>query len=136
MNYSLLADLIVAFHLVYVVCVISGLFAVLLGGALRLRFVRNFWFRAIHLAMILVVVVEALSGISCPLTELEYDLRIAAGQHDAANVSFVARLIHRIIFYDFPPVVFTAAYCLFGALVLVSWFLVPPVFPWRKKKKR
>ena len=133
MNRSLIADLIVAIHFGYVMLVVFGLFVILLGSALRWRFIRNFWFRVIHLAMILTVVFEALFGIPCPLTDWEYELRIAAGQQDATNVSFVARLIHKLIFFDFPPIVFTIGYCLFGLAVLVSWRLIPPAYPWKKK---
>jgi heme A synthase len=134
MSQSAIADLIVAFHFGYVLIVVFGLFIILLGGVLRWRFFRNFWFRAVHLAMILVVVFEAIFGISCPLTDLEYDLRIAAGQYDASPVSFIARLIHKLIFYEFPEIVFTIGYCLFGLAVLVSWRLIPPLIPWKQDK--
>lgn len=132
MNPSLFADLIVAFHLCYVSVVVFGLFFIILGGALRWRIVRNFWFRAVHLSMILIVVFEALFGITCPLTDLEYGLRIAAGQHGASDASFIARLIHKLIFYDFPPIVFTIGYCIFGAVVIITWLLVPPLLPWKR----
>jgi len=135
MNRSLIADLIVTIHFVYVIVVVFGLFVILLGGALRWRFIRNFWFRAIHLAMILIVVLEALLGVSCPLTIWEYELRITAGQQDATDMSFVTRLVHLLIFFEFPQIVFTAAYCVFGLAVLVSWPLVPPLLPWKKEKR-
>jgi len=133
MNRSLIADLIVSIHFLYVIFVVGGLFVIILGGALRWRFIRNFWFRAIHLAMILIVVFEAIFGISCPLTDLEYEFRIAAGQLNAASESFVARLIQQMIFYDFPLIVFTIVYCLFGIAVLMSWWLLPPFLPWKQK---
>jgi len=133
MNRSLLADLIVMIHFVYVIVVVCGLFIIILGGILRWRFVKNFWFRVIHLAMILLVVFEVVFGISCPLTDWEYKLRIAAGQHNASGESFVARLIHLLIFYEFPQIVFTVAYCVFGIAVILSWWLVPPFFPWKKQ---
>jgi hypothetical protein len=85
--------------------------------------------------MILIVVFEALFGITCPLTNWEYELRVAAGQRDAAGLPFVARLIHKLIFYDFPPIVFTLSYCLFGIVVLMSWWLIPPFLPWRQKSR-
>jgi hypothetical protein len=135
MNRSFIAGLIVTIHLGYVIFVVFGLFVILLGGALRWSFVRNFWFRVIHLAMILIVVFEAIFGISCPLTIWEYDLRIAAGQQDATDMSFVTRLIHQLIFFEFPPIVFTVGYCLFGTAVLMSWRMVPPLLPWEKKKE-
>jgi hypothetical protein len=136
MNRSLIADLIVSIHFVYVIIVVGGLFIIVLGGALRWRFIRNFWFRATHLAMILIVVFETIFGISCPLTDWEYELRIAAGQYNAASESFVARLIQQLIFYDFPLIVFTIVYYLFGLAVLMSWWLIPPLLPWKHKGRR
>jgi hypothetical protein len=135
MDRTLIADLIVSIHFVYVIIIVGGLFVIVLGGVLRWRFIRNFWFRAIHLAMILIVVFETIFGIPCPLTDWEYELRIAAGQN-AAGESFIARLIQQIIFYDFPLIVFTIVYYLFGAAVLMSWWLIPPLFPWKQRKIR
>jgi len=134
MKQSLIADLIVIIHFGFVSFVVVGLPVILLGGILRWRFIRNFWFRVIHLAMILTVVIEALLGILCPLTVWEYELRAASGQSGAAPESFVVRLVHKLIFYDFPPIVFTVSYCLFGMAVIVSWLLFPPVLPWKKKR--
>jgi len=136
MNRSLYADLIVSIHFGYVIFVVGGLLVIILGGVLRWRFIRNFWLRIIHLAMILLVVFETLWGISCPLTDWEYELRIAAGQQNVSGESFIARLIHLLIFYEFPQIVFTVAYCVFGIAVLMSWWLIPPVVPWRKGKIR
>ena len=134
MNRSLIADLIVSIHFVYVIIVVGGLFVIVLGGVLRWRFIRNFWLRAIHLAMILIVVFETLFGITCPLTDWEYELRIAAGQQNASAESFIARLIQKVIFYEFPLFVFIIAYCLFGLAVLMAWWLFPPLLPWKRKK--
>jgi len=133
--YAVLADLIVVIHFGYVMFVVFGLLVILTGGVLRWRFIRNFWFRAIHMTMILIVVVEAMLGIPCPLTEWEYDLRLAAGQQNISSETFVARLIHPIMFFNFPPIVFTIAYCLFGLAVLASWWLYPPGFPKRKRSR-
>jgi hypothetical protein len=136
MTSSLVADLIVTIHLGYVIFVVFGLFIILLGRVLRWHFIRNFWFRAIHLTMILIVVFQAVFGISCPLTIWEYEIRTAAGQPEATNVSFVVRLIHRLIFYEFPPIVFTIGYCLFGIIVLSSWLLITPLLPWKEERKK
>ena len=135
MNNSFIADLIVVIHLAYVIMVVGGLFVILIGGFLKWRFVRIFWLRAVHLAMILIVVLEALLGIVCPLTDWEYDIRTAAGQHDVSNMSFIARLVHYLIFFEFPEYVFTIGYCLFAIAVIISWRLFPPRIPWKKEKK-
>ena len=60
--------------------------AILAGIALRWAWVRNFWFRTIHLAMIAVVVAESLCGIVCPLTDWEDRLREAGGGAERARI--------------------------------------------------
>ena len=67
MLYRVLADLVVVVHAAYIAFVLFGLLAVVLGAALGWGWVRNFWFRAIHLAMIAVVVIQAIAGVICPL---------------------------------------------------------------------
>jgi len=133
MNKSLIADLIVSIHFGFVIFVVGGFFIIMLGGVLKWKFIRNFYFRLIHLALILFVVFETLFGITCPLTEWEYELRTAAGQQNIDNISFITRIIQKIIFYEFPQIVFIIVYCLFGAAVLISWWLFLPDLPWKRK---
>lgn len=128
MVYRILADAIVVFHFGYVSFVVFGLIAILLGVVLGWRWVRNFWFRAVHFLMIAVVVFEALIGFECPLTTWERELRTAAGQ-SAEDGSFIGRLAHDLLFYDAPEWVFTICYCLFGAAVLLTLILAPPRRP-------
>ncbi|GHT11255.1 hypothetical protein FACS1894170_04570 [Planctomycetales bacterium] len=130
--YSFLADLIVVVHFGYVSFVVLGLLVVLIGGGFGWQFVRNFWFRILHLAMILIVVAESLLGIICPLTVWEYNLRVAAGQQDVSDVSFIARTIHNLMFFDVSMTFLTCCYCLFGLAVIASWWFVPP--RWKKVK--
>ncbi len=125
MLYSLAADAIVVAHLIYVSFVIFGLVLILLGRALGWTWVRNSWFRVIHLSMIMIVVVESLYSITCPLTTLEDYLRRQAGQ-SVQEGSFIGRMAHDLLFVDIPSQSFVWIYCLFGLLVLTSWIIVPP----------
>ena len=122
---SLLADAVVMIHAAYVGFVVLGLVAILIGCVLGWQWVRNVWFRVVHLVMIGVVVVEALFGIACPLTTLENQLRLTAGESARAE-SFVGRWVHHLIFYDAPTWMFTVVYCLFGAVVLTTFVIAPP----------
>jgi polyferredoxin len=63
-------------------------------------------------------------GIACPLTIWEDRLR---GRQIATG--FIERWIDRLLFYEAPAWVFTAAYVAFAALVLLTWVAVPPVPP-------
>jgi hypothetical protein len=130
--YRLLADVVVTIHFAYVAFVISGLVLTLAGAVLHWRWVRNFWFRIVHLAMIGIVVAEALCGVVCPLTTWENDLRERAGQA-AYRGGFIANWLHDVLFFDADPRLFTLCYSLFGLMVLATLFLVPPRLPkWRR----
>lgn len=68
---------------------------------------------------------ETLCGVTCPLTVWEQQLRDLTGQASYRG-DFVATWVHDLMFFDADPLVFTLVYCLFGAVVLLSWLLVPP----------
>ncbi|MDZ7618680.1 MAG: DUF2784 domain-containing protein, partial [Patescibacteria group bacterium] len=120
--YRLLADVIVAFHLAYVAFVVLGLAAIPIGVWRRWSWVRNCWFRMIHLLMITVVAIQAIAGVTCPLTTWEYQLRVAAG--DAGHPgTFVGRMVHAVLFFELPHWVFTVGYVGFGAAVLLAFLL-------------
>ena len=118
---SLLADIILIFHFAFVLFVVGGLALIWIGAAAGWEWVRSFWFRIAHLAAILFVAAESLAGIWCPLTIWEDALR---GAH--AEKSFVARWVHRVLFYDFPEWVFTTAYVLFALVVMAMLVWLPP----------
>ncbi|NLE37775.1 MAG: DUF2784 domain-containing protein [Pirellulaceae bacterium] len=128
MFYRLLADLIVVVHAGYVGFVVLGVPAILFGAWRGHGWVRNFWFRGVHLLMIGVVALEAIFGILCPLTEWEDQLRAAGGQK-VEEGSFIGRWAHELIFVDLSPGVLTACYCLFTAGVIGLFALIPPRRP-------
>lgn len=123
--YRLAADLVVTVHAAYVGFVVIGFLLILLGTVLKWTWIRNFWFRLVHLTMILAVVAEAWLGIVCPLTTWEKQLRELAGQ-TAYQGDFIANWMHDLIFFEAPPWVFTVIYTLFGLLVAATFWLAPP----------
>ncbi len=133
--YGALANTVLILHVGIVLFIIAGLVLTLVGGACKWRWVRNFWFRALHLAGIGYIAMEAWLGIVCTLTTLEQWLREQAGQAVYAG-DFVAHWLRKFMFYEAPPWVFIAAYSSFGLLVLLSWFVFAPAYPWRAEKRR
>ena len=132
-GYSLLADLIVIFHSLYVIFAVGGQVTIMIGWLFRWQFIRQPTFRILHLVAVSFVALEAFIGMICPLTEWEYNLRQLAGQSVDRDLSFIARLVRMIIFYDFPSWVFTFMHISFGILVILTFFFVPPRF---HKKER
>ena len=64
-----------------------------------------------------------ISGIDSPQA-LENALRVAAGQSGYGD-SFIGYWLDKLIFYDFPPRVFTIVYLSFGTIVLLTMWLAP-----------
>src|ERR1700693_4629763 len=102
MLWRVMADIVVAVHATYIAIVVVGLAAILIGSAAQWRWVRNFCFRAAHLAMILLVCAEALVGTTCPLTRLENTLRLRGGETAYAS-DFIGYWLDWLIFYDARP---------------------------------
>ncbi|HVO37642.1 MAG TPA: DUF2784 domain-containing protein [Spirochaetia bacterium] len=132
-RFAALADIIVTLHLCYVAFTVGGELLIIIGGLLRWNWIRGLSFRIAHLAAVVLVAVEASTGTQCPLTVWEYQLRTLAGQRVDAQISFVARLVRSVIFYNFPAWVFLVAYVGFALLVVLTIFLVPP--RWRRVKR-
>ena len=123
-----LADAVLLAHVLFVAFVVGGLVCIWIGAWRGWRIVRNFRFRLLHLAAILFVSAEALIGATCPLTVWEDRLRGGPAQND-----FIARWLHRIVYYDFPEWVFLSAYLLFALAVAASFVLIPPHRNQRRK---
>ena len=116
-----LADAVLLVHAAFVLFVAGGLAATWVGVALGRPFARNPWFRGLHLAAIAFVVLESLLGMMCPLTLWEDALR---GQ--ARGDGFIERWVHAVLFWSWPPWVFTAIYVAFGLAVAATWWRFPP----------
>ena len=117
----MVADVLVAVHLCLVAFIVGGLVLVWAGAPLNWRWIRNPWFRYLHLGAIAFVALEGVLGVACPLTVWEDMLRGGARPE-----SFVARWVHRLLFYRAPEWVFTAAYVLWTLATLATLRFVPP----------
>ncbi|HAR43713.1 MAG TPA: DUF2784 domain-containing protein [Bdellovibrionales bacterium] len=121
----LLADVILVFHFLFVLGVVLPVPLIALGGWRGWRWVRNRFFRRVHLAMISIVVFETLVGMFCPLTEWEQQLRAASGR-ESYEGSFIQYWVSRLLFYEFEPWLFTMIYIGFGLLIAWLYIKVPP----------
>lgn len=117
----MLADVILVLHFLIVAFIVGGLVLVWIGAAAGWRWVRNPWFRWLHLAAIAFVAAEALLGVACPLTVWEDALRGGVRAE-----SFIGRWVAKVLFYRAPEWVFTAVYCAWTAATLLTLRFVPP----------
>lgn len=128
MLYQTLANAVLVSHVGIVLFILGGLVLTFVGAPLHWTWVKNFWFRTLHIVGIAYIAMEAWLGIVCPLTTLELWLRAKAGQ-TVYQGDFIAHWLRQLMFYEAPAWVFTAAYSAFGLLVVLSWFLVRPALP-------
>lgn len=115
------ADALLVLHFAIVVFIVGGLILTWIGGALGWAWVRNPWFRYLHLGAIAFVALEAIIGVACPLTVWEDLLRGGARAE-----SFVGRWVRYFLYYRAPEWVFTALYVAWTAATVVTLRLVPP----------
>src|SRR5918992_993744 len=117
----MIADALLVVHFLIVVFIVGGLVLVWVGAPLGWRWVRNRWFRYLHLGAIVFVAAEALLGIVCPLTVWEDLLR-----GDLRAESFVGRWVRYFLYYRAPEWIFTTAYVLWTLATLLTLRFVPP----------
>lgn len=126
MGYSLAADLVVIVHLVFAGFVLIGFFLLVVGSISGWAWTYGKRFRIGYLLCIVFVALEALLGVTCPLTVLENQLLHAAGEGGYER-SFAGQLANQLLFYDAPEWVFTLTYVTLAFLSLLA-YLIPPSF--------
>lgn len=123
--YQLLADAVLALHLAIVIFVVGGLAFIIVGNLRAWRWANALWFRLAHLAAIAGVVTESWLGLACPLTSAEMWLRTQA-RATTYRGSFIEHWLGRVLYWEAPTWVFTAAYSAFGFAVAATWWWFPP----------
>lgn len=113
---------VLAAHLAVIGFNIFGLVAVPLGAWLGWRWVRILWWRALHLASLALVALQAAFGRACFLT-LWQDALTGGGHADP----LVMRFVNSLIYWPLPIWVFTAAYLAIFAYAIALWIWVRPV---------
>src|SRR5690606_36619782 len=128
---ALLADAVLVLHAGVVAFVVLVALAVPVGGVRGWRWVRGYALRSVHLALALVIALQAWLGRLCPLTTWEQALRTRGGQHTYSE-SFIQYWLSRLIFLEAPWWLFVLGYTLFAGLVAAGWWRWPP----RRRKGR
>ena len=120
-----LALVVLAVHVAVIAFNVLGLIAIPLGGLPDWRFVRVFWWRALHLALLAVPALQALFGCTCFLTLWQAMLEQEVGAR-ASQEPLIARLVESVIFWPLPIWFFAALYVAIWIYALALWWRVPP----------
>jgi hypothetical protein len=128
--YLALADLVLLLHFAVVLFNVFGLIAIPLGAWRGWPFVRVFWWRALHLATLALVALQAAAGRLCFLTIWHAALVQMAGSRSSLAPG-IADFISRLIFWPLPLWAFIVIYVAVALFTLALWRLVPPRYPWK-----
>lgn len=116
---------VLAVHLGVIAFNVGGLVVVPLGAWRGWRWVRIFWWRAVHLALLFVVALQALFGRACFLTLWQAALEQGASA-PAPREPLIARWVESAIFWNLPIGFFAALYVAVLVYTLALWRWVPP----------
>jgi ABC-type antimicrobial peptide transport system permease subunit len=119
-----LADLVLFLHVCYAAFVLGGLFLLPLGLRLGWHWARARSLRLTHLICTALVAVEALIGLTCPLTWLENMLLVASAA-PGYDRSFVGHILYELLYYDAPAWVFLVAYTALTLAVVLLYHYAP-----------
>jgi hypothetical protein len=115
---------VLAIHVAVIAFNVFGLMAIPPGSMLDWRFVRVFWWRALHLALLALLVPRRRSA---PLLSDAVAGHARAGRRRApVAVALIARLVERVVFWPLPIWFFAALYVAVWIYALALWPLVPP----------
>lgn len=116
-----LADAVLAIHFGVAAFIALGLLLVPVGKLRAWHWVRHRRLRIWHAGLMVVVALEALVGMTCPLTTIEAALR-----GTRAPQSFWAEQISRMLYWDLPLGFFLVLYLACAAWAIGLWFFCRP----------
>lgn len=130
--YLFLADLLLTFHIVFVLFIAFGFILTWIGYFLHWSFIRNFYFRLIHLLCMGFVALESITGVFCPFTLWEDQLRHQGGVVESYHGTFMQHWLHKFLFVDLSFGVLTFVYVTFFLVLVITFWVVRPTRPGRK----
>ena len=118
----MIADIVLMSHFAIVIFITFGIFLIPIGYKSNWLWVKNFKLRICHCGIMLFITLEALLGITCPLTSIENNLRGVD-----KTTSFISYWINQIIYWDLPSKFFIILYCAVLIWTFLLWKLFPPI---------
>ncbi len=131
---STLAQAVLWLHVGIILFNVLGLVVIPLGAWRGWAFVRVFWWRALHLAILAVVAVQAVFAKICFLTLWQDVLMERSGQA-ASGEPLIERWVVKALFWPLPLWMFAVLYVAAWIYALLLWRFVPPVRRIRKSPR-
>jgi len=126
LTYWYAAQVVTAVHLAFASFMFLGWWVIVVGALAKARVARHRVFRLTHLGGFLIVLIFALAGRPCPLTDVEFWLLKHSGTLAADPGPFLTRVISATLYPDISPVLLFWLALFFGLSTVLLWWLVRP----------
>ena len=126
MKYKILADIIVVFHFLWILFMISGFCVTLYSIVFNRKYLDFVTFRVVHLCGIFYVGLLTVLGKYCPVTILEYNLRQKYDSSLFYSGSFIIDWVERIVYPDVHPLLIQLPTIIIAVFTVVIFLIFPP----------
>ena len=116
-----IADFILITHFVVIIFITSLFIMIPIGYKFNWLFLKNKSLRTFHLGLMILVTLETIFGIACPLTYLE-NFFLQKVQDEL----FLTYWLSKVIYWDLPSSFFTISYLICLIWTIKMWQLFPP----------
>ena len=117
------SEIVLLFHFCIFLFMTLSFFLIPLGYYQKWEWVKNKYYRLIHLVLMGIIFIETILGFMCPLTILESFLR-----NDIEINNKITQIIHQIMYWDLPTYQFIILYLLSILYLIFLWFFLKPDF--------
>ena len=117
------SEIVLLFHFSIFLFMILSFILIPLGYHKKWKWVKNKYYRLIHLVLMGIIFIETILGFMCPLTILENFLR-----NDIKINNKITQIIHQIMYCDLPTYQFITLYLLSLSYLIFLWFFFKPDF--------
>ena len=120
---SLFSEIVLLFHFCIFLFIILSFFLIPFGYYQKWEWVKNKYYRLIHIVLMGIIFIETILGFMCPLTVLENFLR-----NNIEINNKITQIIHQIMYWDLPSYQFIILYLLCLLYLIFLWFFFKPDF--------
>ena len=119
----LFSEIVLLFHFCIFLFMVLSFFLIPLGYYQKWEWVKNRYYRLIHLILMGIIFIETILGFMCPLTILENFLR-----NNIRINNKITQIIHQIMYWDLPTYQFIILYLLSLLYLIFLWCFFKPDF--------
>ena len=116
-------EIVLFFHFFIFLFITFSFFLIPFGYFKKWEWVKNKYYRLIHLVLMGIILIETILGFMCPLTILENFLR-----NNIEVDNNLTQIIHQIMYWNLPNYQFIILYILSFSYLIFLWFFFKPNF--------